>query len=73
MLRVTLLLPASVDNMKLSTEGHADLTDIAELARSHASGQACLGLNMAVTLFTSDIELIILLLSTSFCSSVKWG
>lgn len=44
-----------------------------ELVRSHASGQACLGLNLAVTLFTSDIGLIIWLLSTSFSSSVNWG
>lgn len=70
---MTLLLPANVDYMKLNTEEHIDLTDIVELVRSHTSGQVCLGLNLTVTLFTSNIGLIILLLSPSFSSSVKWG
>lgn len=68
-----LLPPVNVNNMKLSTEELTDLTDTAELVRVHTSEQACLGLNLAVTLFTNDIGLIILLLSTSLSSSVKWG
>lgn len=58
---------------RANTDADTGLTDYSAARETSSFRGACHGLNSAGLLFEDDPGLIILLLSTSVSSSVKWG